>query len=67
MELLELTELQKVLQDFAVDIRDRYRDVLAHNDHMASRKLVDSIKTQVVQVDNAYEVTRTWELSLINI
>ena len=48
MELLELTELQKVLKDFATDIRDRYRDVLAHNDHIASRKLVDSIKTQVV-------------------
>ena len=61
MELLELTELQKVLQDFAADIRDRYRDVLAHNDHIASRKLVDSIKTQVVVGDNAYEVTMTLE------
>ena len=61
MELLELTELQKVLQDFATDIRDRYRDVLANNDHIASRKLVDSIKTQVVVGDNAYEVTMTLE------
>lgn len=61
MELLELTELQKVLQDFATDIRDRYRDVLVHNDHIASRKLVDSIKTQVVVGDNAYEVTMTLE------
>ena len=61
MELLELTELQKVLQGFAADIRDRYRDVLAHNDHIASRKLVDSIKTQVVVGDNAYEVTMTLE------
>ena len=61
MELLELTELQKVLQDFATDIRDRYRDVLANNDHIASRKLVDSIKTQVVVGDNYYEVTMTLE------
>ena len=61
MELLELTELQKVLQDFATDIRDRYRDVLANNDHIASRKLVDSIKTQVVIGDNYYEVTMTLE------
>ena len=61
MELLELTELQKVLQDFAKDIRDRYRDVLANNDHIASRKLVDSIKTQVLVGDNAYEVTMTLE------
>ena len=35
MELLELTELQKVLEDFATDIRDRYKDVLANNDHLA--------------------------------
>ena len=61
MELLELTELQQVLQDFAEDIRDRYRDVLAKNDHIASRKLVDSIKTQVEVGDNYYEVTMTLE------
>lgn len=61
MELLELTEVQQVLEDFAKDIRDRYRDVLANNDHIASRKLVDSIKTQVVVGDNAYEVTMTLE------
>ncbi len=59
MELLELTELQKVLEDFATDIRDRYKDVLANNDHIASRKLVDSVKTQVVVGDNSYEVTMT--------
>ena len=61
MELLELTELQKVLEDFATDIRDRYKDVLANNDHIASRKLVDSVKTQVVVGDNSYEVTMTLE------
>ena len=61
MELLELTEVQQVLEDFAKDIRDRYRDVLASNDHIASRKLVDSIKTQVVIGDNYYEVTMTLE------
>ena len=61
MELLELTELQKVPQDFATDLRARYRDVPAHNDHIASRKLVDSIKTQVVIGDNYYEVTMTLE------
>lgn len=59
MELIELNELHKVLQDFANDIRDRYRDVLANNDHIASRNLYDSIKTQVVVEDNAYEVTMT--------
>lgn len=59
MELLELTELRKVLEDFAVDIRDRYKDVLANNDHIASRQLVDSIRTQVVVGESAYEVTMT--------
>ena len=61
MELLELTEVQQVLEDFANDIRDRYRDVLEQNDNIASRKLFDSIKTQVVVGDNAYEVTMTLE------
>ena len=61
MELLDLTELQQVLQDFATDIRDRYMDVLANNDHIASRTLVDSIKTQVVIGDNYYDVTMTLE------
>lgn len=61
MELIDLTELQQVLQDFAEDIRDRYRDVLAKNDHIASRKLVDSIKTQVEVGENYYEVTMTLE------
>lgn len=59
MELLELTELRKVLEDFAVDIRDRYKDVLANNDHIASRQLVDSIRTQVIVGESAYEVTMT--------
>lgn len=59
MELIELNELRKVLEDFATDIRDRYKDVLANNDHIASRNLVDSIRTQVVVGESAYEVTMT--------
>lgn len=58
-QLLELTELHKVLQDFATDIRERYKDVLANNDHIASHNLVDSIRTEVKVGDNAYEVTMT--------
>ena len=61
MELLDLTELQKVLQDFATDIRDRYKDVLANNDHIATRKMVESVKTQVVAGDTYFEVTMTLE------
>lgn len=58
-QLIELTELHKVLQDFATDIRERYKDVLANNDHIASLNLVDSVRTQVVVGDNYYEVTMT--------
>lgn len=58
-QLLELTELHKVLQDFATDIRERYKDVLANNDHIASHNLVDSIRTEVKVGEDAYEVTMT--------
>lgn len=59
MELVEMTELQKVLQDFANDIRDRYREVLTDNDHIASRALYDSIRTEVKVGDDSFEVTMT--------
>ena len=58
MELIELTELQKVLQDLANDIRDNYKEHLEFNDrYTKEHKLIDSVKTQVVVGDNAYEVT----------
>ena len=65
MELIDLTELQKVLQDLANDIRDNYKEHLQFNDRYTERgvptgysqKLIDSVKTQVVVADNAYEVT----------
>ncbi len=60
-DLMDLTELQQVLQDFANDIRERYKDVLANNDHIASKKLLNSIKTEVVVGEQAYEVTMTLE------
>ena len=58
-DLMDLTEVQVILQDFAKDIQDRYKDVLANNGHIASKKLMDSIKTQVVVGEQAYEVTMT--------
>ena len=65
MELIDLTELQQVLQDLANDIRDNYKEHLQFNDRYTekgvptgySEKLIDSVKTQVVVGDNAYEVT----------
>lgn len=67
MELIDLTELQQVLQDLANDIRDNYKEHLQYNDRYTERgvpsgyseRLIDSVKTQVVVGDNAYEVTMT--------
>ena len=67
MELIDLTELQKVLQDLANDIRDNYKEHLQFNDRYTergvpsgySKRLIDSVTTQVVVGDNAYEVTMT--------
>ncbi len=60
MELIDLTELQNVLQDFAKDIRENYQEHLEHSGrYTTERSLIDSVKTQVVVGDNAFEVTMT--------
>ena len=67
MELIDFTELQQVLQDLANDIRDNYKEHLQYNDRYTekgipsgySARLIDSVRTQLVVGDNAYEVTMT--------
>ena len=64
-QLIDFTELQQVLQDLANDIRDNYKEHLQFNDRYTEKgvptgyeqKLIDSVKTQVVVGDQAYEVT----------
>ena len=64
-QLIEFTELQQVLQDLANDIRDNYKEHLQFNDRYTekgvpsgySQRLIDSVKTQVVVGDRAFEVT----------
>lgn len=66
-QLIELTELQRVLQDLANDIRDNYKEHLRFNDRYTARgvpsgysqTLIDSVKTQVEIGDRAWEVTMT--------
>ena len=66
-QLIDLSELQKVMQDLANDIRDNYKEHLQYSDRYTekgvpsgySQRLIDSVKTQVVVGDNAYEVTMT--------
>ena len=60
-DLMDLTELHKVLQDYAKDVADRYKDVLTKNDHIASQKLINSIKTEVVVGDKFFEVVMNLE------
>ena len=59
-ELIEFTELQQVLADLANDIRDNYKEHLEFNDrYTTERKLIDSVRSQVVVGDQAFEVTLT--------
>ena len=58
-ELIDFEALQKTLQDFAVDIRDRYKDVLLRNDRITqygSDRLIDSISTRVEVNGTSYQV-----------
>ena len=65
--LIDFTELQKVLQDLANDIRDNYKEHLEFNDRYTEKgppsgyqqRLIDSVKTQVVMGDRAWEITMT--------
>lgn len=63
-ELAEFPELAKVLQDLADDIRDNYKEHLEFNDRYTrdtpdgyQKRLIDSVTTQVVAGDQAFEVT----------
>lgn len=66
-QLIDFTELQQVLQDLANDIRDNYKEHLQFNDRYTekgvpsgySERLIDSVKTQVVVGDRAWEINMT--------
>lgn len=66
-QLIDFTELQQVLQDLANDIRDNYKEHLQFNDRYTEKgipkgykaRLIDSVKTEVVVGDRAWEVTMT--------
>ena len=57
--LLELTELQQVLREYAKDAREIYKYQISLGGKNASRKLTDTIKSNVVVGDQAYEVSLT--------
>jgi hypothetical protein len=60
-ELLDLTELQKVLQEYAQEAEALYKSKLTSGEKNASKKLLDSVKGNVVVGEQEYEVTLTLE------
>lgn len=56
-ELLELTELQRVLQEYAAEATEIYKYQISLGGKNASRKLIDSVSSNVIVKDRGYEVT----------
>jgi hypothetical protein len=60
-ELINLDELQKVLHEYAKDAEQLYKSKITDGGKNASKKLLDSVKSNVIVGENAYEVTLTLE------
>ena len=65
-QLVNLDNLQKLLQEMAVDIRDGYKETLERNGRYTAlgpeaRKLIRSVQTRVVVGETAYEVVMDLE------
>ena len=56
-ELLDLTELEKTLRDYAKDARELYKYQISLGGKNASRKLIDSVNSQIFVNDRGYDVT----------
>ena len=58
-ELMDLTELHQILQEYAKEAEEIYKYQIALGNKNASRKLVDTIQSNVKVGDQSYEVTLT--------
>lgn len=58
-DLIDLSEVQKVLQEYTEEAVKMYQYQLSLGNKAASRKLIDGVKSQVVVGENYYEVTLT--------
>lgn len=57
MELIDLTNVRQVLEDFAKDMKENYKEHLEwHNRMTQERKLIDSVETEVVVGDRSFRV-----------
>lgn len=59
MDLIDFPALERVLQDFAKDFEENYKDTLRQHGRVASGDLVNSVKTKVNTGTGYYEVTVT--------
>ena len=59
MDLIDFPALERVLQDFAKDFEENYKDTLRQHGRVASGDLVNSVKTRVNTGTGYYEVTVT--------
>ena len=62
-DLINFTELQQVLQDYAKEAEEIYKYQISLGGKNASRKLTDTIKSNIVVGDQAYEVSLTLQES----
>ena len=58
-DLINFTELQQVLQDYAKEAEEIYKYQISLGGKNASRKLTDTIKSNIMVGDQAYEVSLT--------
>lgn len=55
-DLIDFTELQQVLKDYAKDAREIYKYQISLGGKNASRKLIDSVTSRVIVGEQSYEV-----------
>lgn len=58
-DLINFAELQQVLQDYAKDAEEIYKYQISLGGKNASRKLTDTIRSNVVVGDQTFEITLT--------
>lgn len=60
MELFKLTEVEKILQDLAKDVKENYKEkLLQSNRYTQERSLLNSVETKVKVNGTEYEVVMT--------
>lgn len=56
-ELIKWTNLERVLQEYAIEVRNRYQDNLISNDHIATGELLNNVDYIISKEDNEISVS----------